>query len=255
VATVLDPAAVAAYLDLAQAGELRRRAVSGDGRATDASMRIRADCLKLLGEAAAVVVDVAGRPGLPPLRDTVDGPSRDQLRQYLASRVRPTGPPGRTRLLAMIGVVLDSGARVGEMCAMTLPDLADDLATLRVERHPQARSVAPAETDIIRLGAGTRRALRDWLEVRSGITAPLHGGAVHALWVSVRANHAGVPGATGMPVTRPPGMPLRPRGLQRAYTRAVAEANSDLVGSPGWQPLPRRFEQLRRAVSPRTETA
>jgi hypothetical protein len=43
-------------------------------------------------------------------------------------------------------------------------------------------------------------------------------------------------------------MPLRPRGLQRAYTRAVVELNTELAGSPGWQPLPYRLEQLRRAV-------
>jgi integrase len=214
-------------------------------------MRIRADCLKLLGEAAAMVVAVADRPGLPQLRATVDGPSRDQLRDYLARRTHPAGPPGRTRLLAMVGVVLDSGARVGEMCAMTLADVAGDLSRLRVERHPQARSVAPVETETIRLGAGTRAALREWLDVRAEIVGVLQGGAVHALWVSVRANHAGVLNADGTAVSRPAGMPLRPRGLQRAYTRAVTEANLDLVGTPGWRPLPQRFEQLRRAVSPR----
>ena len=44
-------------------------------------------------------------------------------------------------------------------------------------------------------------------------------------------------------------MPLMPRGMQRAYTRAVVEANMALHGSPGWIPLPIRFEQLRRAVT------
>jgi hypothetical protein len=66
--------------------------------------------------------------------------------------------------------------------------------------------------------------------------------------VSVAGNHAGLPAADGHSIRRPAGMPLRPRGLQRAYTRAVVELNSELAGSPGWRPLPYRLEQLRRAV-------
>ena len=59
-------------------------------------MRIRADCLKILGEHGGILVDVADRPGLPELRETVDGPSRSQLRDYLARRAetasaRPRG--------------------------------------------------------------------------------------------------------------------------------------------------------------------
>lgn len=245
---LFGPAGVQAYLGLAQDGALRRRAVAGDPRASAASIRTRADCLTLLGAAAGVTVDVAGRPGLPELHTTVTGLSSSRLRGFLTGRVLPAGPPARVRLLAVVGVVLDTGARVGEMCAMTVTDLGPQLATLRVRRNPQARTRAPQETHVIALTAGTRTALRDWLDVRAQLIAPLQGSA-DALWVSVRANHMGMPDTA---VPRPPGMPLRPRGMQRAYSQAVTEANAALTGTPGWQPLPHRFEQLRRAVSPRT---
>ncbi|NUS42254.1 MAG: tyrosine-type recombinase/integrase [Mycobacteriaceae bacterium] len=252
VRTLLEPAASATYLELARDGALRRRRTAGNPHATDASMRIRVDCLRLLREAAAVTVDEVDRPEMPQLRATVDGPSRSRLRDYLAAHSGPSAPPGRVRLLAIVGVVLDTGARVGEMCAMTVHDLAADRASLLVERRPQARTAAPAESETVHLSTGTRVALGHWLDVRAQLVDPLEGGK-DALWVSVRANHAGAPNAAGVPIPRPPGMPLRPRGLQRAYTRAVTEANGALLGAPGWQPLPHRFEQLRRAVIPRLE--
>jgi hypothetical protein len=56
-------------------------------------------------------------------------------------------------------------------------------------------------------------------------------GTATAVWVSVRAHHAG-----------PVGMPLMSRGLARAYTRAVVELNVELAGEPGWEPLPTRLE-------------
>ena len=92
--------------------------------------------------------------------------------------------------------------------------------------------------------------LKAWLEVRETLVQPLHGTA-KALWVSVMPNHAGRLNVEGEAIRRPPGMPLMPRGMQRAYTRAVVEANMALAGSPGWLPLPVRFEQLRRAVTER----
>jgi integrase len=250
-ADLLQPGPTTAYLDLAARGELRRRAKAGDAHATTASMRIRADCLKILGEHGGILVAVADRPGLPELRETVDGPSRSQLRDYLARRAETVGAPAaRVRLFALIGVELDTGARVGELAALTLADLADDLSTLRVIRRPQARTVSEAVHDTVKLSDGTRAALKAWLEVRETLVQPLHGTA-KALWVSVMPNHAGRLNVEGEAVRRPPGMPLMPRGMQRAYTRAVVEANMNLAGSPGWIPLPVRFEQLRRAVTER----
>lgn len=250
-AGLLQPGPISAYLDLAARGELRRRAKAGDARATNASMRIRADCLKILGEHGGIPVTVADRPGLPELRETVAGPSRSQLRDYLARRAETAGAPaGRVRLFALIGVELDTGARVGELAALTLADLADDLSTLQVVRRPQARTVSEAVHDTVKLSDGTRAALKAWLEVRETLVQPLHGTA-KALWVSVMPNHAGRLNVEGEAIRRPPGMPLMPRGMQRAYTRAVVEANMALAGTPGWVPLPVRFEQLRRAVTER----
>lgn len=250
-ADLLQPGAISAYLDLAARGELRRRAKAGDAHATTASMRIRADCLKILGEQAGILVTVADRPGLPELRETVDGPSRSQLREYLAKRAETVGAPaGRVRLFALIGVELDTGARVGELAALTLADLEDDLSAVRVVRRPQARTVSEAVEERVALSDGTRAALKAWLEVRETLVQPLHGTA-KALWVSVSPNHAGRLNVEGEAIRRPPGMPLMPRGMQRAYTRAVVEANMALAGSPGWIPLPSRFEQLRRAVTDR----
>lgn len=252
-AEMLQPGAISAYLDLAARGELRRRAKAGDARATTASMRIRADCLKILGEHGGIPVAVADRPGLPELRDTVDGPSRSQLRDYLAKRAGTAGAPaGRIRLFALIGVALDTGARVGELAALTLADLEDDLSAVRVVRRPQARTVSEAVEERVTLSDGTRAALKAWLEVRETLVQPLHG-TPKALWVSVSPNHAGRLNVEGEAIRRPPGMPLMPRGMQRAYTRAVVEANMALAGSPGWIPLPYRFEQLRRAVTDRVK--
>jgi integrase len=248
VRTLLDAEPVSAYLELARRGELRRRAVARPAAVSDASMRVRADCLRLFGEAAGVMVTVPDRPGMPEPRDTVDSPSRGSLLDFLERRAdRPDAPAGRVRLFAIVGVVLDTGARVGELCAMRLEDVDARRRSVRVTRKPQARSTSEPTVERVALSAGTGRALRAWLEVREDMVRPLQGGA-KALWVSIAGNHAGLLNAEGGSVRRPPGMPLRPRGLQRAYVRGVQEANLALAGTPGWQPLPIRLEQLRRAV-------
>jgi integrase len=151
-------------------------------------------------------------------------------------------------MLALLGVVLDTGARAGELTALTVDDLPEDLSTVRIERRPQARSSAPAQVESLALSDSTRAALRRWLALRTEIVAALQG-TTRALWVSLRPNHAGLAREDGGSVPRPPGMPLQPRGLARAYTRAVDEANALLADTPGWSPLPRRLEQLRRSVS------
>jgi integrase len=248
---LLSAQAVSSYLRLAQQGELRQRPTStGDGTSSASSMRIREDCLRLISEQLAVPLTLGERAQIPAPREVVDGPTRSQLRAYLAKKAEsPPTRPGRIRLLAIIGTVLDTGARVGELCALKIDDLdaSDGNPVLTIVRHPQARAVSAPVTEHIRLSPGTDAALRHWLSTREQIIDSLQLG-VKTLWVSVAGNHAGLPAADGHSIRRPAGMPLRPRGLQRAYTRAVVELNSELAGSPGWRPLPYRLEQLRRAV-------
>lgn len=245
---LLQEGPVAAYLELAAAGELRTRARAGDRRSGTSSFRVRRDCVALLARAAQLPVGLPQPVAPPPLREPVPGWQRSALAAYLAAQAeRPPGSPGRVRLFAVMGVVVDTGARSGELCALRVDDLAADRRSVRLVRRPQARTVAAAVAERVPLSQSTAAALARWLEVREEITAPLQG-AKTALWVSVRANHAGTADARGVLVMKPPGMPLQPRGLARAYTRAVAEVNAEMAGVPGWQPLPYRLEQLRRSV-------
>jgi integrase len=243
--------AVTSYLELGRLGELRLRPTNrGDGTSSAASMRIREDCLRLICRELALPLHLTKKTPIQPPREVVDGPTRSQLRDYLARRAeRPKAAQGQVRLLAIVGVVLDTGARVGELCAMRLEDLdlESPAPTIRVVRRPQTKALSEPVVEIIPITAGTLRAVKHWLEVRAEITTPLSIG-VRELWVSVAGNHAGLPAADGHAIRRPAGMPLRPRGLQRAYTRTVVELNIELAGSPGWQPLPYRLEQLRRAI-------
>ncbi|MBS2962998.1 site-specific integrase [Actinocrinis puniceicyclus] len=250
-ADLLGAQALTSYLRLARDGQLRQRPTSsGDGTSSTSSMRIREDCLRLICRELSLPLVLSERAPLPEPREVVNGPTRSQLRAYLAEKAKsPPTRPGRIRLLAIIGTVLDTAARVGELCALRVTDL--DLSgsepVLTIVRHPQARSVSEPVTERIVLSPGTAVALRHWLATREQILVPLQIG-VKSLWVSVAGNHAGLPAADGHSIKRPAGMPLRPRGLQRAYTRTVVELNTELAGSPGWRPLPYRLEQLRRAV-------
>ncbi|MGH2876173.1 MAG: site-specific integrase, partial [Solirubrobacteraceae bacterium] len=248
---LLSAQALTSYLHLAQEGELRQRPTSrGDGRSSAASMRIREDCLRLICRELTLPLELGERASLPEPREVVNGPTRSQLRAYLAEKAQsPPTRAGRIRLLAIIGTVLDTGARVGELCALRVDhlDTSGPRPILTVERRPQARSVSEPVSERIILSPGTATALGHWLSTRRDILTPLDIG-VKSLWVSVAGNHAGLPAADGHSIRRPAGMPLRPRGLQRAYTRTVVELNAELAGSPGWRPLPYRLEQLRRAV-------
>ncbi len=248
-AALLSPAPVTAYLTAADRGELRRRAAAGPGASTLASRRVRLDCLRMIA-AAGGCPPVDERPDMPAPHQVVAARERGELRRYLAEHASHAGAnASRVRLLALVGVVLDTGARAGELCAMRLPDLAPDLSTVVVTRRPQARSVNEPTVERVPLSGPTIGALRHWLAVREGLVAGVQGGK-SALWVSVRGNHAGVLEPGGAARRRPPGMPLRPRGLARAYTKAIVALNQELAGAPGWRPLPRQLERLRRAIHP-----
>ena len=250
-ADFFQPQAVSSYLELGQRGELRTRASSVPGAVSSpASMRVREDCLKLIARELTLPLVFGERAPQPEVHETVDAPTRSQLRAYLLDRAE--NPPvlaSHVRLLAVIGMVLDTGARVGELCALTVEDLDLEVRepAVTIVRKPQARRIAEPVTERIALSRGTAAALRHWLGHRQELIAAFDL-SVKSLWVSVAGNHAGLPSKDGNAIRRPPGMPLRPRGLQRAYTRAVVELNAELAGSPGWRPLPYRLELLRRAI-------
>jgi hypothetical protein len=46
-----------------------------------------------------------------------------------------------------------------------------------------------------------------------------------------------------------------PRGLARAWTRAVTRTNKEMAGQPSWEPLPTRMEQLLRGITPKAAAA
>ena len=254
VTVLLDPENTDEFLDTAWSGEWRDRPERGE--LSYASMRSLRDCLNILGQELGVEM-VLPRVWREPLRPTVPPAQQAALYRRLADWAAEEPPPdgwadrreavramGRIRLLALVGVVLDTGARASELAAMRLDDLGEGEGVVRVGRRPQ-NGPGPAVVEVCGLREGTAVAVRRWLRVREDLVAPVEGAnAKMALWVSVWP-------ATGQPIA---GLPLRPRGVERAYARGAAGLNVELAGrwDPAvdgpWVPLPTRLEQLRRSV-------
>jgi integrase len=239
-------AAVDRYLELADLGLLRVRAAA-KAPSSDHSRQIRIGVLVLLAKVLGVYADV------PPLSDPAAKPpvakrARSLLRASLEEVAdQPDALPGQIRMLAMGATVADTGARSGELCACRIEDLAPSLEELRIVRRPQGWSEAQAYVELIALSGLSRAALRRWLKERHALMERVRGTTT-ALWVSLHANHHGE-----HPV--PPGTPLQPRGLFRAWTKTVEQTNHQMAGEPSWAPLPTRMEQLRRGVSPKAVPA
>ncbi|GAA2770193.1 hypothetical protein XF35_40045 [Streptomyces platensis subsp. clarensis] len=284
--------ALRAFWELAEAGELRARAEDVGRPLPVATLRIVRDVLALLADLAvpekAVWLPVVEQPEL---KDTVPARDRAALYRGLAD-LAAHGPlqrggigmsgPERDRVLAMVGIVLDSGSRSGELAALRLTDLAEGLAAVGIRRRPQRASasrigeiaalaeVHPSAVEAVlygwgsqrseatrqrvlaavgelepvpevewyELSAGTRVAVRRWLESRQQVVdaLPLEGGR-SGLWVTLRATTVG-----------PPGVTLQHKGVMAAYAKGVTALNFSMAGRYGWSPLPTTMEQLRRAV-------
>jgi integrase len=146
------------------------------------------------------------------------------------------GPDDHVRLAAVLAVMSVWPARSADLSALRL----DQVAVRGTEVW-----LAPAEGEprVLR-GIAAERVVH-WLEVRDSIVSALQGGPIRALWTSIRSNSR--PGGRTGSLPLPPGMPLRPRGLQRAYARSVETANVVHGGLPGF-PLPRSLDLLRRSL-------
>jgi len=299
VRSLLNARNVDTFLELAASGVLRGGPAPKPQPLAYASMRILRDCLAILGQGAGVEVVLPRmwqqppKPTVPPAQQAVlyrrvaDMAAADPVDLDAVGYWARVRAMDRCRLLAIVGVVLDTGARASELCGQRVDDLGAGVGSVRVVRRPQNGSAMPLEKIAARAGVsvsvvsrvlaedarpsdaaydavlaaveelgeggpvveryplreGTRAALRRWLAVREGLVAPLQG-AKTALWVSVVR-------ATGTPIA---GLPLEPKGLERAYGRGIVALNADLAGQwdaaarGPWVPLPTRLEQLRRAV-------
>ncbi|MFD3516315.1 hypothetical protein [Streptomyces sp. NPDC058657] len=246
VAQLFTWAALPPFWELAVAGELAE-----DGRSSGvpmplATQRIVRDCLARLAELAVPDKKVS-LPQVPQsaARATVPAEQLVPLYRRLVEMagIGPLDRQGvglsfedRTRLLAMVAVVLDTGSRSGELERQRMSDLADGEKALRVERRPQNATHLPALERVWPLRNGTQVALRRWLEVREKLVYGVDGGR-EALWVTLVASPAG-----------PKGISIRGQGIRKAYARGMAALNWVMAGEFGWEPLPLTLEQLSRTV-------
>ncbi|GAA4991280.1 site-specific integrase [Kitasatospora paranensis] len=242
---LLAPDTLAAYLRAAELGLLRRKPTARPDQASSASMKVREDCLQILGARAGLAVVLPDRDLQVVLRPVVAARPRSILLGHLERAVRPGRSQARSRVLAIIATVMDTGCRAGELCTLRVDDVDLRRGRIRVTRLPQHRDLlAEPVTETVALSGPGRAALRDWLTVRSRLVlrdAAKPAGPTNetttALWVSISPSGRSRPG-----------LPLHFRGLARAYVREIQALNIDMAGEPGWEPLPKRMEQLRRAI-------
>lgn len=203
-----------------------------------ATRRARLTSLRALAAFAGAGLP-AHREGKPALRGLLTRPQVDVALRALAAPLPGRGPHDHVRLAAILAVVAQWPARSHALSDLRVSQLQDDGTGVTLLGVVPDGSPSP----VLR-GTSARR-LREWLAVRDELVSALLGGPVHTLWVSIRSNSR--PGGPRGSLPLPPGMPLRPRGLQRAYARSVEAANLVHAGAAGF-PLPRSLDLLRRSV-------
>ena len=238
VTELVDPAGVGDWLAAADRGETRER---GSGRASAAGQRAR----------LASVRAFAGWAELPlPVDDTLPRIARLPMADHAdaAVAVRILGerrPPGVTeqlwlRTTALAALVVDTGARVGELAVLRVGDLsfgsglrAPGMARIP-HRPPGHRLPAdtgpydPAYQRDLEFSAATGAVLRRWLAARAELVARLQGNDPRLLWVAVGAG-----GDRHGPPGHRPGMPVSSRSLHRSWRRIAGLLTAaDVPGVP-----------------------
>lgn len=240
---LLEPAALEPYLRLAESGALRaRRVVGGIPPTSHHTNEIRRVCLDLLREALGMPALRLGG-GAVELHPTLEESAIPALRRQLGDYLGGPMSPAKTRLVAVLAVVLDAAPRSGELIGQRLQHLAEDFSALYIERRPQHGFTddAVVEGEWAPTSPLTRAALEQWLAVREDLVRQAHGTS--RLWVSLRANHDGLLDADGNAVMRPAGMPLEENGLITSYrVGRIRYPELRLL-------LPLKLERLRRTVA------
>lgn len=154
-----------------------------------------------------------------------------------------TAKPEDVRLAAVVTLARASHgrARVGELYALTVDDLDLTAGRIGIEHRRPGPAAGRSYRREYVLDDDALTVLRRWLDVRERVQhGPIEGDRVRALFVTVRAAHR--PDGTLHHV----GMPIHPSGMSRSWDRLIGRLNAQHAGAEGF-PLPRRFEQLRRA--------
>lgn len=245
---LLGPGA-AALCDMTDEGQLRARELKTPPKHVTASQRRRASILRRLAAAAGVPSGAYSYPKPTP-KATMPAWARSELHNRVRTEVdaRPSDP-GRARFLVVLGTVLDTAARAGELCTIGIADIAPDLSLAKITRNPQADGSDLHVTEVWPLSPVTQAALAHWLPIRARLTEDLEGGA-GALFVVLHGNRADHrQGAYKR------GMPLMLRGMIGSYRAHVQELKADKTnrGGAGWE-LPTGLEQLRRGVQERRDS-
>lgn len=284
------------FWQLAVGGELRSYAKDVGKPLPLASQRIVRDVLRMLAE--LVVPDkrvrlpeldqVELKATVAPLqltavyRELVDLAGRGPL----SAGGVAIHPDERTRLLAMVAVVLDTAPRLGELAAMHLADVGPGEEWLQVTRHPQNRAGLGVRHEDVAAELGVVRstvtyALSEREELRRKVSEQtrqevlaevermssvgprmeryaLREGTRVALrrWLARRTELVDplTGGKYALWVTvhaskkGPPGISILPQGLSQSFTRGMTALNFVMAGHHGWEPMPTTLEQLRRSV-------
>ncbi|MFF7728807.1 hypothetical protein [Streptomyces sp. NPDC008001] len=242
---LLDETALRHYVQVAETGVLRSRLVNGEKPPTsEATNAARLACLEIIRHAAGLPGVFMEITGPVALRSVPQSEQLTALRRRLHRDMSTVRSPGHARFIAILAVVLDTRARVGELVTQHIDHVSGDGRSIVILRRPQHGTDAPPHREAIPLSLLSRDALDRWLPVRAELTETLEGSA-KALWVSLAHNHAGTLRDDGSYTRRRHGMPLQQRGLIRSYNSGRHRYGlADL--------LPPKLEQLRRALERET---
>lgn len=274
----LDSRSLTAPAFIAMLAQAELRLVASQPEAPIPTVRAWRAAIRALAGYAGVPADLTSLPAPTPRR--VLSSEGVRALETLRRRQMITLMPQEQARLSMVLALLTAAPLTGtQLCGLHLHDLDERMATLavpvrprqwrRLELRPDPGKSGPetagsetagpeatrpkaattegsgpeaAEPEMMRLDlpAYVRDAITRWLAVRNPLVQALRG-STDVLLVSVAANHDPRTSAV-----LPPGLPLKPRGLQRSFTRAALAANAELVGQPGF-PLPTSLELARRS--------
>lgn len=255
-ATLLDPKVIGhpdtpgSLLGRIAAGEYRQRPPHGRPL-TPASIRHVMDGLVDLNRAAGHPPYWWQAHGMRPwskhTRAPLDFTGHATLRRILSTpprnaRVRPY----LLRALTALEILWDTGVTREGLVAADIPDLADDMSTIRLTYNLPGRSAATVET--VPLSDNARGALRLWLPHRERtINKHLRAGAAHpanaALFVTLR-HSVGIM-SDGTRRTVPPGIRITGNGLEIDYAKWARYINREHHGEPGL-PVPTDLYRVAR---------